>query len=151
MSVLGCYFLVVTTVGANYKRGTMNIGQAIASYFKNYANFKGRARRSEYWWAQLAIGVITMIIAAVSIQTVYVYVEGYGDMPTITYGPLFWIWALATLLPGIALTVRRLHDTGRKGTYYFMSLIPLVGGILLLVRLAEDSQPGPNQYGNPVK
>lgn len=129
----------------------MNIGQAIASYFKNYANFKGRARRSEYWWSSLAIGVITGIIAAVSIQMVNVYVEGVGDVPTVTYGPLFWVWALATLLPGLAVTVRRLHDTGRKGTYYFMSLIPFVGAILLLVRMAEDSQAGPNQYGNPVK
>jgi uncharacterized membrane protein YhaH (DUF805 family) len=149
--VLTGIFFSVVKVRAIYKRGTMNIGQAIASFFKNYANFKGRARRSEYWWAQLAIGVITMIIAAISIQTVNVYVEGLGDVPTITYGPLFWIWALGITLPGIALTVRRLHDTGRKGTYYFMSLIPFVGSILLIVRMAEDSQPGPNQYGNPVK
>jgi uncharacterized membrane protein YhaH (DUF805 family) len=134
-----------------YQRGKMNIGQAIASFFKNYANFKGRARRSEYWWAQLAIGVITMIVAAVSIQTVEVYVEGVGNVPTVTYGPLFWIWVLAIFVPALALTVRRLHDTGRKGTYYFMSLIPVVGGILLLIRMVEDSQPGANAYGNPVK
>jgi uncharacterized membrane protein YhaH (DUF805 family) len=129
----------------------MNIGQAIASYFKNYANFKGRARRSEYWWSTLFVGVVTAIIGAVSAQMVDVYVEGFGTMQTVTYGPLYYIWILAMLVPSLAVAVRRLHDTGRKGTYYFMVLIPLVGAILLLVRLAEDSQPGPNQYGNPVK
>lgn len=129
----------------------MNIGQAIASYFKNYANFKGRARRSEYWWSALFVGVVTAIIGSVSAQMVDVYVEGAGTIQTVTYGPLYYVWILAVFVPSLAVAVRRLHDTGRKGTYYFMVLIPLVGAILLLVRFAEDSQAGPNQFGNPVK
>ncbi len=60
------------------------------------------------------------------------------------------IYLLVILIPSLALCVRRLHDTGKSGWFFFISFIPLVGAILLLVFLATDSQPGPNQYGpNP--
>jgi len=128
----------------------MNIGQAIASFFKNYANFKGRARRSEYWWVALFIGVVSLVLQAATAHVSMVDIGGTSVAVT-SYSPIYYVWLLAILVPGLALIVRRLHDTGRKGTYYFMILIPVVGGILMLIRLAEDSQPGANAYGEPVK
>ncbi|MBJ7433913.1 MAG: DUF805 domain-containing protein, partial [Microbacteriaceae bacterium] len=61
------------------------------------------------------------------------------------------LWQLAILVPSLALTWRRLHDAGRKGTYYLFILIPIVGWIMLLVQLVKDSQPGANAFGEPVK
>lgn len=116
----------------------MSFTEAIGSVFSNYANFSGRARRSEYWYFTL----------------LNILVAGLGSGLTVaTDGKLSFvsaIWSLAVLIPGLAVTVRRLHDVGKSGWYMFMALIPLVGGIILLVAEATDSQPGYNQYGpNP--
>ncbi len=119
----------------------MSFGAAIASFWKNYANFKGRARRSEYWFATLFIGLVSLPIALVSYD---------ANSPT-SFGPLYYVWALAVLLPGISLVVRRLHDTNKSGWFYLLGLIPFVGAIVLLVFMVMDSDAGPNKYGNPVK
>ena len=106
---------------------------------ENYTNFSGRARRAEYWWAyliNLAVIVVLFIIGGV-----------IGDAGMVL--PLLYI--LAALLPMVASVVRRLHDTGKSGWYYFISLVPFVGGIILLVFLATDSDRGPNQYGPSPK
>ena len=103
---------------------------AVKLYFTRYADFKGRSRRSEYWWACLAMAIISGIISAI--------------IPD-----LAGIWSLATLIPGIAICVRRLHDIGKSGWYYLIGLIPLVGGIILIVWFCKDSTPD-NQWGpNP--
>ena len=108
----------------------MNMGEAIATVFKNYANFNGRSRRSEYWYFMLFEYLVLFVMGVI---------------------PIFWfiipIWVLATLLPNISVTWRRLHDTGRSGAYWAFNLIPLVGTILLIVWCTEDSQPGDNIYG----
>lgn len=64
---------------------------------------------------------------------------------------LLGIGVLAFIIPMLAAAVRRLHDTGRSGWWYFIGLVPLVGGIILLVLLATEGQPGPNQYGPPPR
>ena len=122
----------------------MTFGQAIQSYFKNYANFNGRARRSEYWFASLFVGLVSIAFSLVG--SGYDYNTG---MPT--YGPLTYIWALAVLLPSLAVAVRRLHDIGKSGATYLLILIPFVGAIILFVFALQDSQPVANQYGAPVK
>jgi len=107
----------------------------------NYANFSGRASRSEYWWFALfgfAVNFSANIIDAIlGIEIV----SGSG------YGPLTSIAILALLLPNIGLVVRRLHDTGRSGWMYLIGLIPCVGLIILLVFLVQDGEPHPNAYG----
>jgi uncharacterized membrane protein YhaH (DUF805 family) len=118
----------------------MSFGAAISSFWKNYVNFQGRARRSEYWFATLFLTLVSIPVAVISF-----------DAQTMTYGPLYWLWAAAVLLPGISLVVRRLHDTGKSGWFYLLVLIPFVGAIVLLVFMVMDSQPGANKYGNPVK
>jgi uncharacterized membrane protein YhaH (DUF805 family) len=121
----------------------MNFGQAFGAYWKNYAKFDGRARRSEYWYAALAMGLIGVIVVMFSLSFDS---NGYPS-----YGPLYWVWLLATFIPNLSLVSRRLHDMGKSFGYYFIALIPIVGAILLLVALATDSQPETNKYGDPVK
>ena len=105
--------------------------------FKNYANFQGRARRKAYW-----MFIIFWLIAATII--------GILDSVLETYGTIFSLYVLGTLIPIIALSVRRLHDIGKSGWWYFIQFVPLIGGIWLLILLVTDSQPGSNQYGpNP--
>ncbi|MGH3381178.1 MAG: DUF805 domain-containing protein [Actinoallomurus sp.] len=105
---------------------------------KNYANFDGRARRTEYWMFFL----INLIIAVVlNVIGVAVKAAAFaGD-----------IYALALLIPSIAVGVRRLHDTGRSGWWLLIGLIPLVGTIVLIVFLATEGQQGDNAYGPDPK
>lgn len=113
---------------------------------KKYTDFSGRARRSEYWFFVLFNSII-LIIASVAdgmLNTEFEIGEG-GRLGYIYLGYL-----LFTLLPGLAVAVRRLHDVGKSGWFIFISLIPLIGGIWLMVLFFTDSKPGENEYGpNP--
>jgi len=106
---------------------------------ENYVNFSGRARRAEYWWTYL-INIVILIV-------LFIIGGIIGDAGIIL--PL--LFGLAIILPTLGVMVRRLHDTGKSGWYYFISLIPFVGGIILLVFLATDGEKGPNQYGPSPK
>lgn len=111
--------------------------------FKKYADFSGRARRKEFWMFFLFYFIFAFVLSIIDGLIGWGFGEG-------TFGPLYLIFALATLLPYLAVTVRRLHDTGRSGWWYFIMLIPIVGPIWLIVLLATDGEPGENQYGpNP--
>jgi uncharacterized membrane protein YhaH (DUF805 family) len=106
---------------------------------KKYATFGGRARRTEFWMFVLINFIIDAVLQILWSATGNVALE-----------VIYYLYALAVLIPGIAVTVRRLHDTGRSGGWWFIGLIPIVGWIILIVFCAQDSQPGPNQYGpNP--
>lgn len=122
----------------------MKFGDAIKSFFAKYATFSGRARRSEYWFAVLFVALVS---AAASI----IWPGSTDEDGWRNNGPLENLWSLATLVPMLAVGVRRLHDTGRSGKYLFWLLLPLAGAIMVIVRLVEDSAPGENQYGTPVK
>jgi uncharacterized membrane protein YhaH (DUF805 family) len=106
---------------------------------KKYATFGGRARRTEFWMFVLINFIINAVLNIVQRST--------GSTIVLVISVLY---SLAVLIPGIAVTVRRLHDTGRSGGWWFIVLIPIVGAIILIVFCAQDGQPGPNQYGpNP--
>jgi uncharacterized membrane protein YhaH (DUF805 family) len=111
---------------------------------RNYANFDGRARRKEYWYFIL-FNTIFAILAVI--------LDNVLGLPNVTEGfsPLYSIYWLATLVPGLAVTVRRLHDTGRSGWYFLVALIPLIGGIWLLVMTIMDGDRYTNQYGPDPK
>ena len=111
---------------------------------KQYADFSGRARRKEYWMFVL-FNMIFAIVAAILDNVLGIAMEGTG------YGTLYGIYALAVLIPGLAVAVRRLHDVGKSGWMILIALIPLVGAIWLLVLLVTDSNPGKNQYGQNPK
>jgi uncharacterized membrane protein YhaH (DUF805 family) len=111
----------------------MNLMQAINSGFSNYVNFSGRALRSEYWfWILFVVAgfiVASIIDAVIRIPIVY---------------PLF---ALGTLLPGIAVAARRLHDVDRTGWWLLLNFIPLIGWIVLIVWFCSRGTDGPNRFG----
>lgn len=111
---------------------------------KQYADFNGRARRTEYWMYVL----FNMIfgIAAVILDNIL----GLKFTPEIPYGFIYLIYVLATLIPGVAVSVRRLHDVDKSGWFLLISFIPIIGGIWLLILCATEGTPGTNQYGvNP--
>ncbi len=125
----------------------MSFGAAIASFFSKYATFSGRARRSEFWYAVLFTTLVSAVIGLVFPGTVMVV----NDTPIQQSSLPSNLWQLAIFVPSLALSVRRLHDVGRKGTYYLFVLLPIIGWILLLIQFLKDSQPGANAFGEPVK
>ena len=100
---------------------------------QNYANFNGRASRSEFWWFVLANFIISIIL-------------GYVDR---SIGTQFisTLYGLAVLIPGIAVSVRRLHDIGKSGWNLLWGLIPIIGAIILIIWYVKESYPEENQYG----
>jgi uncharacterized membrane protein YhaH (DUF805 family) len=110
---------------------------------KKYVTFSGRARRKEYWMFVLVNGIIAFVLATIQSATV----DSNGQSPLVILTSLY---SLAVFLPSLAVSVRRLHDTGHSGWWYLIVLVPLIGAIVLLVWFVSDSQPGENQYGpNP--
>jgi len=110
---------------------------------KNYAVFRGRARRKEYWMFVLFY-LIFAIVAVILDNVLGTAIENIG------YGLFYILYVLAVLIPYLAVTVRRLHDVGKSGWMILIALIPLIGSIWLLVLMCIDSNPGENQYGpNP--
>jgi uncharacterized membrane protein YhaH (DUF805 family) len=109
---------------------------------KKYAVFNGRARRKEYWMFYLfnfIIGLVLGIIGGI-----------VGATAKSGINILSGLYGLAVLIPFIAVSVRRLHDTSRSGWWLLINLVPFIGPIVFLVFMASDSQPGENQYGpNP--
>ncbi|MFT4684576.1 MAG: uncharacterized membrane protein YhaH (DUF805 family), partial [Flavobacteriales bacterium] len=111
-----------------------------------YADFKGRARRKEYWMFTL-FNIIFLGVAVV-LDTLL----GLSFTELVPYGWIYVIYVLAVFIPGIAVVVRRLHDIGKSGWFYFIALIPIIGAIWLLVLLCTDSESGANKWGeNPKK
>jgi uncharacterized membrane protein YhaH (DUF805 family) len=110
--------------------------------WKNYFTFTGRSRRKAYW-VFFVFNVLATILA--NLIDNILGLTGQG-----VYGPVSTLYALAVFLPGLALAIRRLHDTGRSGWWMLLGFIPLLGWIVLLIFFVTDSQPGSNPYGpNP--
>ena len=128
---------------------SLTLSQAVKSVLKeNYCNFSGRARRSEYWNFFLFNVILGFILYFVTLIFVALFKDSFIILiPLILYFALL----IYCLIPGLAVMVRRLHDTGRSGLYYFVVFIPFVGEILLLIFLLEDSQPNTNMYGPSSK
>lgn len=125
----------------------MSFGAAINSFFTKYATFSGRSRRSEFWFAVLFTTLVSSAISIVAPGSDIVV----NDVVIQQASAASNLWQLAIFVPSIALSVRRLHDVGRKGTYYLFVLLPIVGWILLFIQFVKDSEPGANAFGEPVK
>ncbi|MEN8008107.1 MAG: DUF805 domain-containing protein [Candidatus Krumholzibacteriota bacterium] len=106
---------------------------------KKYAKFSGRAHRREYWMFVLINVVVSLVLAAIDYSM--------GSMNSAGYGLLGGIYTLAILLPTIAVSVRRLHDTNRSGMWYLLIFVPIIGPIALLFFFVQEGQGGRNQYG----
>lgn len=114
---------------------------------KDFGNFRGRARRSEYWYFVL-FNIIFAIVAMVldNVLGTTFKIEG----TTIPYGYIYLLYALVVIIPGLAVAVRRLHDVGKSGWFFLIVLIPLIGSIWLLVLFLTEGKPGDNKWGpNP--
>jgi uncharacterized membrane protein YhaH (DUF805 family) len=110
---------------------------------KKYAEFSGRAQRAEYWYYVLFYLLITFVLSIID------GMAGTFDDDS-GVGILSGLFILGTLIPSLAVTVRRLHDTDRSGWWILLNLVPLVGGVIVLVFTCLDSTPGDNKYGpNP--
>ena len=107
-----------------------------------YAQFSGRSRRKEYWFFYLFNLLISVGLAILD------NVLGLGGAG---FGLLSGLYALAVLIPGLAVTVRRLHDTGKSGWWLLIVLVPLIGAVVLLVFMVTDGTPGANEYGPDPK
>lgn len=112
----------------------MNMLQAVKSVFSKYFTLSGRARRAEYWWYFLFV-----IIASV----VLVLIDGAIGAA----GALTVLFVVGTILPSIAVTIRRLHDVDRSGWWYFIVLVPLVGPIVQIVWACTKGTTGDNRFG----
>jgi len=125
----------------------VSFGEAISRFYANYANFKGRASRSEYWFISLysAVVQIPLYFLALSTGTTDPY-TGIAQ-PNMMFIGLVYLFSLINLVPSFAVGVRRLHDTNKSGAYIFIALIPCIGAILLLVAFASAGQSTENQYG----
>jgi uncharacterized membrane protein YhaH (DUF805 family) len=104
---------------------------------KNYAEFGGRARRAEYWYFTLVSTIVVAVLVALDLAT--------GIYPILT-----GLYAFAVFIPSLAVSIRRLHDTGRSGWWIVIALVPLAGAIVLLVFYVQDGASAENLYGpNP--
>lgn len=110
---------------------------------KKYAEFSGRARRKEYWMFALFNFLFSVVFAYLD-RLLGTAIERSG------LGILGSLYSLAVLLPWLAVSIRRLHDIGKRGWWFLVVLIPVIGGIWLFILMVTDSQSGANRYGpNP--
>ena len=117
----------------------MGFEEAVRSALNKYADFNGRARRSEYWYFVLFTFLVSLAISVVGTPI------GGPWLVRVLNG----LFTLAIFIPSLALVFRRLHDTGRTGLWFLLGFFPLTA-IVLIVFLCLDSQPGANEYGpNP--
>lgn len=114
---------------------------AFVTALKRYAKFSGRAGRPEYWYFSLIYLLASVILAVLDM------IAGWYD-PKVGMGVLSAIFTIGLLLPSLAVSVRRLHDTGRNGWWMLIAFVPLVGVIVLLVFMAQRSEAAPNAWGD---
>ena len=110
----------------------------------SYSDFNGRARRKEYWMFTLWNIIFALLASLLDYSFGIVY-------PLVGYGPLYIAYALFVLVPGIAVAVRRLHDTGKSGWIYLVAFIPIAGWIWLLILFVTEGNEGNNAYGEDPK
>jgi len=125
----------------------MNFMDAVKTCFNKYIDFSGRAPRSEFWWFMLFLMIASAVL---------------GQIDTALFGPTFVmtdngfeynmgilgsLFSLATLLPSIAVTARRLHDIDKSGWWQLIAIIPLIGWIIMLVWMIKKGTPGDNRFG----
>lgn len=116
----------------------MTFQDAVKTCLNKYTDFNGRASRSEFWWFFLFMVIVGFVVGIIG--------AFLGKTGSSIFSGLV---SLAFLLPGLAVTVRRLHDIDKSGWWVFISLIPVIGGIWLLVLELTAGNPARNAYGDP--
>lgn len=127
---------------------------AVKRGFAKYARFDGRASRSEFWWWQLAVNGAFTVLGIVALVVALATSPDGGDTPgaaSIPLAILLLVLGLATIVPTIAVTVRRLHDTNQSGLLYLITLVPYVGGFIVLILCIMASNPQGVRYDDPAR
>jgi uncharacterized membrane protein YhaH (DUF805 family) len=104
-------------------------------------DFSGRSRRKEYWYFNLFNGVVFVFLILFAIPF------GKQEKPSMVPIGFMFAYSLVVMVPALAVTIRRLHDIGKSGWWYFIGFIPIVGGLILFVFTLLDSEPYANQWG----
>ncbi len=126
----------------------MNFMDAVKTCFSKYATFSGRAQRSEMWWFVVFLLIGSAVTGWLDTAIFGQNVVMVGDASFVyTAGVLGTIFSLATLLPALAVYVRRLHDLDKSGWWILIGIIPLVGVIILIVWFASKGTAGDNRFG----
>ena len=121
----------------------MGFMEAVQKCFSNYVNFSGRARRSEYWFYTLFVGLVQLALGIIGNMIFGAPESGTNILQN--------IFSLAIMIPSLAVFWRRMHDIGKTGLWFFLNLVPCIGQVVLLVFECTDSQPGENMYGMSPK
>ena len=116
----------------------MGFQDAVRTGFSKYVDFQGRAARPEYWWWVLFMGIATIVLQILDA----VLFGSFGGI-----GVLYGVFSLAMLLPGISVSIRRLHDVDKSGWLLLIGFIPLIGALVLFYFLAQRGTIGPNRFG----
>lgn len=127
--------------------------EAVELALARWKDYEGRSSRSEYWWFAGALILLWFVVSLISnalFPTTYNYYTGSSSQ-----NPLATVLALAllavTIVFGLPLSIRRLHDSGKPGVYYLFSFVPCVGGFIVFVFMLLETQPFVNQWGPPPK
>ena len=140
-------------------RPPVTMPQAVKLWLKNWKNFSGRASRSEYWWVALALGIVEAVLMVIMVAFVIVAAavdngsgsgNPFGVVFLLVWG-LMALFGLVTVVPSIALGVRRLHDTNQSGWLHLVTFIPYVGSIILIVLLAQSSNPAGARFDDAAQ
>ncbi|OYO02625.1 hypothetical protein CGZ97_14565 [Enemella evansiae] len=137
---------------AHPPRPSVGFGTAIRLMFKNYANFYGRASRSEYWWVQLALFLALIVVMVIFVAIAVATSSASGSSADGVGGVMMLVMfacGLAVYVPLLALQVRRLHDAGFSGFFVLLGLVGYVGGVVPLVMSCMESRPEGVRYDNP--
>ena len=133
---------------------SMSLGESLTSVFNKYATFTGRARRSEYWWFTICYYVIVFIFNFTQLGMLIQVLSGEMTFTDPSYTIMLMasvVVGLGLFLPSLAVTVRRLHDIGKSGWNILWAIIPLIGVIIVLVWMCQDSDVVANKYGESPK
>jgi len=146
-----------TPVYDSNPRPSVSIVQAVKLWLKNWKNFSGRASRSEYWWVTLATFIVMTVLMMVMMVVVFGAVAASNGSDTavgVALASMYGIMALVSLaafVPSLSLGIRRLHDTNQSGWMYLLTFIPSIGGIILLVLMAQASNPAGARFDDAAQ
>lgn len=119
----------------------VGFGEAFPLFLKNYAAFNGRSSRGAYWWLALAYSLISIAVAIADMVLFSNIVASLGGS-----GPISILFSLATLVPSLAIAVRRLHDVGKSG-WWLLIMFTIIGIFLLLYWYVQPGQRAENKFG----
>lgn len=129
-----------------------SFGQAFIRFFKNYANFSGRASRSEFWWmvliyaiAFIAIGIVAGVLESIA------YGARMYDAVGLVVGLAVFVVFLGSIIPWLAITWRRLHDANLPGPLYFIVFVPYLGSLVLLILNILPPKPEGRRFDRPQR